>query len=520
MSNDNDNDNDNNNNNNNLFNNEENKFGFHHYTEQIRKDSKNIYNRLKSIYEDSKFISEISNLLPYLPVIANERCGNWYIDQKLCAQSAYFKSTDGHIGNWDFNIRRLNAHLLDIIIKYNGCIIVDSTRRGKRLPDSLSKTVPIWCCTINLAIKEYRDSLKKVEFEFEESIEWDTEFHSLSSVISNSEHSQISSLIPQFAQKLINSDFDLNSLSNKLKKPLRPLWFTPSSNLYNLPDYTSMSFYPVICLSASKMVANSEEKGMERRDGFLYIQGSADDHEMWSMSLTSSQFWKYQKEILDTNDPIECEKKVKEIVTREKTNNNNNYKIEEIITNDSFVDTFNFIGNSNIAIGNYKSAFPSKCWSNFDYIINCTPESPPLPPTSSSTYPYYNHNNDKDNNNNDDNYDNKYLQLSIPEGKKGQNKLFSSIPIALGFVKKPLEEKKRILIHCKVGIDRSVGICLAILINYFDDEGNFIKEGINHNVVTKELIQKRLLLITKYRIKANPTRATLKKINNYFMSNL
>ncbi|CAG8455054.1 703_t:CDS:2 [Diversispora eburnea] len=208
-----------------------------------------------------------------------------------------------------------------------------------------------------------------------------------------------------------------------------------------------MSFYPVICLSASKMVIDSGEKGMERRDGFLYIQGSADDHEMWSMGLTSSQFWKYQKEILDTNDPIECEKRVKEIVTREKINN---YNIEEkIITKDSFENTFfNFIGNSNIAIGNYKR-------------------------------------------------------------KKGQNKLFSSIPIALEFVKKPLEEKKRILIHCKVGIDRSVGICLAILINYFDDE-----------VVTKDLIQKRLLLITKYRIKANPTRATLKKVNNYFMSNL
>ena len=29
------------------------------------------------------------------------------------------------------------------------CIIVDSTRRGKSMPDALSKTVPIWCAVIN-----------------------------------------------------------------------------------------------------------------------------------------------------------------------------------------------------------------------------------------------------------------------------------------------------------------------------------------------------------------------------------
>lgn len=29
------------------------------------------------------------------------------------------------------------------------CIIVDSTRRGKAMPDALSKTIPIWCAVIN-----------------------------------------------------------------------------------------------------------------------------------------------------------------------------------------------------------------------------------------------------------------------------------------------------------------------------------------------------------------------------------
>lgn len=33
---------------------------------------------------------------------------------------------------------------------------MDATRRGKRYPDSLSKTIPIWCCVVNRALEEIR----------------------------------------------------------------------------------------------------------------------------------------------------------------------------------------------------------------------------------------------------------------------------------------------------------------------------------------------------------------------------
>lgn len=35
-------------------------------------------------------------------------------------------------------------------------MIVDSTRRGKRFPDSMSKTLPIWTCVLNRAISQFR----------------------------------------------------------------------------------------------------------------------------------------------------------------------------------------------------------------------------------------------------------------------------------------------------------------------------------------------------------------------------
>ena len=76
---------------------------------------------------------------------------------------AYLKSTDGHHGTWAFNLRRpslpptagtsLSLQPPHFSSKKAGLcsklILVDSTRAGKRLPDALSKTVPIWGAVVN-----------------------------------------------------------------------------------------------------------------------------------------------------------------------------------------------------------------------------------------------------------------------------------------------------------------------------------------------------------------------------------
>lgn len=67
--------------------------------------------------------------------------------------------------------------------------------------------------------------------------------------------------------------------------------------------------------------------------------------------MTPSLFWKYHKEILNTNNPIECEKIVSQVIQQEKKINSELLKYNS----DSSNDLFNFIGNTNIAIGNYKS---------------------------------------------------------------------------------------------------------------------------------------------------------------------
>ena len=77
--------------------------------------------RLFSIVEDTNFVALIASNQP-LPLVANERCGRWYIPPWRHAESAYFKSTDGHIGQYAFSKKRLNLHLLDIIGKSNGLV--------------------------------------------------------------------------------------------------------------------------------------------------------------------------------------------------------------------------------------------------------------------------------------------------------------------------------------------------------------------------------------------------------------
>ena len=78
------------------------------------------------------------------------------------------------------------------------CVIVDSTRRGKSMPDALSKTVPIWTCVLN---RHLFPNLPESH-----------ELRTPPNVISQSEHSQIESRIEGFVQqlKVRNLDHDVS----------------------------------------------------------------------------------------------------------------------------------------------------------------------------------------------------------------------------------------------------------------------------------------------------------------------
>jgi len=88
----------------------------------LKRSTLTIQNRLQSILHDAAFAQQVAGAYSR-PLIANERCGSWYIDPETKGGSAYFKSTDGHTGVWKFSSRRLNLHLLEIIGKYDGWVL-------------------------------------------------------------------------------------------------------------------------------------------------------------------------------------------------------------------------------------------------------------------------------------------------------------------------------------------------------------------------------------------------------------
>lgn len=177
-----------------------------------RQKDRSIGDHLRSIEADAGFVEGVAKAYAR-PVVANERCGSWYVRPELKEASCYFKSTDGHTGHWGFSLRRINAHLLDVIARGDGCLIVDSTRRGKSIPDAFSKTIPIWCAVMNriLDLKiDATDSSGRVQHQ---------QLYTPPQCVSRSEHAQIEARLDGF----------VDSLRVRLLDYLRPIVYDGTS---------------------------------------------------------------------------------------------------------------------------------------------------------------------------------------------------------------------------------------------------------------------------------------------------
>ncbi|KAI9826938.1 MAG: hypothetical protein M1832_005877 [Thelocarpon impressellum] len=238
----------------------------------VRRSALSIPNRLRSIHHDAAFVAAVADAYA-LPPLANERCGGWYVPPERRKGGCYFKSTDGHAGEWAVSLSRLNLGVLEVVREAGGCIVVDSTRRGKSMPDALSKTVPLWCAAINALLFP------------------DTPAHHIlhtpPQAVSPSEHAQMAARVPASSAALRALSLRLPPLS----RPLRPLWVTPDSPLPPSPP-TFDAFHPVVCVTASRRV-----RGAEASEGG-YIQGAGDDSEAWARGLTPEVFWAHRPALL------------------------------------------------------------------------------------------------------------------------------------------------------------------------------------------------------------------------------
>ncbi|EGC37555.1 hypothetical protein DICPUDRAFT_149867 [Dictyostelium purpureum] len=493
-----------------------------------------IFNRLQSIYHDSQFVKRTQeSLYPGLPLIANLRCGAWYSD-KFDA-TVYFKSTDGHFGNWSFSTNRLNLHLLDIIIKKKAAIIIDSTRKGKNFPDSFSRTIPIWTCVINRTLLHLKIENIKRNHQNEASANqlisilenrWNSELNT-PNWVPPTEKNQIEKLvINKFVKELLKCGADLSKFTESIDKPLRPIWINTESILWtdSIVNPDDLDFHPLYLVSCSD----------HRREGHpsyrSYVQGAGDDEEGWSYGLTPQLFWSNCKEILDIQqDCLEdfisnllLESKIKSISIdqQEKSDNSgNDNNHNNIHMNNRYTDE----GTENIGDLNFTVSNSLKClnsvWSKFDVILNCSEITYEGIITESSPQKH------KDN----------YLHLPIREGKIGKNDLQQQLPLAEKFIIDRIKENKdyKILLHSTTGKANCVSILLSIITKYFlrypdtNNNNNNLSQDQNfyfnfsenpRSNINKDDIKVSYLFIEKYCSQSLPCKAMRNSINRHLMS--
>lgn len=336
------------------------------------------------------------------------------------------------------------------------------------MPDALSKTVPMWCAVLNIALFGESDELVYLP----------------PHIISASEKSQIEKRIPEFVKKLMGSGVDIDKqLASYIHKPLRPIWVTPDSfDSFSIQqtDWKSLeSFHPIILCTASVMVQDNTDF----RPGYTYVQGAADDHEEWASLLTPNILW----DNIDTLRDLELTDKDLQNKIDTFASDQKNYSSDP----KNLLDTITLIDKSFYSIGKAGEILSAiECLSilekEYDILVNL-----------SEIY--------KDFGSKVANSSLQIVSEPLPEGKKGSKKLRNLLP---SLVPK-ITEGKKTLIVCDSGSDFSVGVCLALLC--MNPPQGMTK------ACDKDSIRQRLVIILSQR-KVNPSRSTLNSVNSYLMS--
>jgi tRNA A64-2'-O-ribosylphosphate transferase len=447
--------------------------GANHKWPQILADLKrsnlSITNRLQSIRQDSLFVEEVAAACSPRPLVSNERCGSWYVAPDRKSASAYFKSTDGHTGQWKFSTRRLNLHLLELIGRYDGCIIVDSTRRGKSMPDALSKTVPIWCCVLNRMLFPEAPSS-----------------HGLllpPDVVSASEDAQMTARIPLFVQSFRDLKLDMSPYRAALKKPLRTHWVTQDMDLDDVTgQIASNHSHPVICCTSSRRVrgeAEMSEKG--------YVQGAGDDTENWAHGLTPPVFWAHQQRLLATPE-AEITDLIRTLVTEAQ-------KLADQPTPAIEVAPRVYVA---------KTPLPAGGTSTDQCQILLTTQS-----TEAQSWVKSRSQMD--------------VGLGKPSGARRNLRFalgaicsFASTFLQAASQAENTRTIRSVLIACDSGKDLSVGVALAVSCWCVDNDGKLLGPG-GRKPMNKDSIRVRLGRIMTTMPDANPSRPTLQSVNSFLM---
>jgi len=339
------------------------------------------------------------------------------------------------------------------------------------MPDALSKTIPIWCSVLN-------------RFLFPN----DTRFHDLYTppqVVSESEHVQISSLLPSFVLAFEALKIPIDNLQKHVWKPLRPIWVTPESNL--IPTSSIFEdFHPIICCTVSRRVA-----GAEVSEGG-YIQGAGDDTENWAHDLSPPIFW-VNREILNSTSESELPDLIESLVRREASSGQVGEGLRCVKpTSNLFVAPIAALAEKHIGADTYTIVLLQKVTE--ETVWRTAPTR---------------------------------IDVGLGPHKVGSRNMRTALPFITDFIEKILfpetkdknieVKEKHIIVACESGKDLSIGVVLSILCLFFNDDGLLLKDGRRRTKIDKNFIRSRLGWISTSMPDANPSGATIQSVNSYLM---
>ncbi|XP_044462878.1 uncharacterized protein C3F10.06c isoform X2 [Mangifera indica] len=416
-------------------------------------------------------------------------------------------------------------------------MIVDSTRKGKRFPDSMSKTIPIWTCVLNRSVYNYRNRMcsdglllegesnaseAHMENTREVLVGWDCSLH-LPLWVSDTEKAAINDRLDEWVKELDASGADIASLASCLKKPLRPLWISQKSVIWlnEVPDHDSWDFTPIILVSASSPSGVIQQRSTTEYS-WNYIPGAGDDEESWARGLTPNLFWSHVYDLINSGPDV-CNQKVADIVEKDRvycaqrgqiapqvtvkhpkllgnstdfsvvndsvSSNISNCKIDLKSSDEGYVVCW--LGSTNLAVG--KSQNVAKV-CNVDCIVNCDQESIAVCLPNADAY----------------------MHLPVVNSKLDRFSLLRNLPSVVNFARLNIGRGKRLLICCHSGEDISICICLAIFISLFNAEGTFDNgKSFSEMPITKLEMRRRLIFICKFATNARPSRGNLKQVFSF-----
>lgn len=338
------------------------------------------------------------------------------------------------------------------------CIIVDSTRRGKSMPDALCKTVPIWVSVLNRLLFP-DEPISHV-------------LRTPKDIVSKSEHSQIDQRLPRFVEEVRRLDLDLDSWRSKLSgRPMLVEWVTPDSALPKGPSVQADWNFVVLCTASGRTV-------IDRQTSFEYVQGAADDQEAWACGLSPQQFWSYKTTLLSIPED--------NLPTEIAAISSNNCDSERVRAPVSIEPTHHVCIGSNTAVEAHASGF--------DLVVSCS-EKPSQRLVESL----------KD----------RYVHLRCSHGKVGSRQLRLVLPLLEAATSK-MTRSQRVFVACPTGRDLAIGVALAILCLRYDESGSMMLVE-SASELSKAAIKHRLSWIMVSMPDAAPSRATLQSVNAFLL---